>query len=74
MTEATQTIITELAVNFVNNNFTDEQRKAYLDAISSEGAFKVMNSAAAGVIGGFGVSATTQAVAAGVDQISRQRA
>lgn len=70
MTEATQTIITELAVNFVNNNFTDEQRIAYLDAISSEEArSKIMNSAAAGVIGGFGVSATTQAVAAGVDQI-----
>ncbi len=70
MTEATQTIITELAVNFVNNNFTDEQRIAYLDAISSEEArSKIMNSAAAGVIGGFGVSATTQTVAAGVDQI-----
>ena len=70
MTEASQAIITELAVNFVNNNYTNEERIAYLDALSSEETrSKILNSAAAGVVGGFGISAGTQAVAAGVDQL-----
>ena len=70
MTEATQAMITEMAVTFVNNNYTDEQRIAYLDALSSEETkSKILNSAAAGVVGGFGVSATTQAVAEGVNQL-----
>ena len=70
MTEASQAIITELAVNFVNNNYTNEERIAYLDALSSEEATsRILNSAAAGVVGGAGISAGTQAVAAGVDQL-----
>ena len=67
MTEATQVMITEMAVTFANNNFTDQQKIEYLEALSNEETrSKVMNAAAAGLIGGFAVSGVTAPIGEGV--------
>lgn len=68
MTEATQVMITEMAVTFANNNFTDQQKIEYLEALSNEETrSKVMNAAAAGLIGGFAVSGVTAPIGEGVN-------
>ena len=70
MTEATQVMITEMAVTFANNNFTDQQKIEYLEALSNEETrSKVMNAAAAGLIGGFAVSGVTAPIAEGVNTL-----
>jgi hypothetical protein len=70
MTEATQVMITEMAVTFANNNFTDQQKIEYLEALSNEETrSKVMNAAAAGLIGGFAVSGVTAPIGEGVSAL-----
>ena len=67
-TEATQEMIKEIAVTFANNNFTEQQKIEYLDALSSDEAVsRIMNAAAAGLIGGMTVSSATAPIAEGVN-------
>jgi hypothetical protein len=55
-TEALQEIISDTAADFVNNNFTDDEKVQYLTTLTTEeGRSRLYNAAAAGFIGGFSV-------------------
>ena len=71
-TEAAQEIISDLAADFVNRNFTENEKVQYLNILTTEeGRSRIYNAAAAGAIGGFSVGGVASGAREGLD--ARQR-